>query len=91
MVKDELLFDKSAATADVLADVLEVLDHVKRGADIAGELAEKYDCKARSVKYGSEEYEEATQRRFAHLVRQSVYEEVGNWLTDIIIRHASKK
>lgn len=91
MIKNKLTFDGSATAADVLADVLEVLDHVKRGADIAEELATKHDYKARAVKYGSEEYEEATQRRFAHLVRQSVYEEVGNWLTDIVIRYVNKK
>lgn len=91
MIKNKLTFDKSAAAADVLADVLEVLDHVKRGAEIAEELAVKHDYKARAAKYGSREYEEAMQRRFAHLVRQSVYEEIESWLTDIIIRYASEK
>lgn len=91
MIKDELLFDGSATAADVLKDVLEVLDHVKRGAEIAEELAAKHDYKARAVKYGGEEYEEAMKRRFAHLVRQSVYEEIERWLTDIIIRYASEK
>ena len=90
MIKNKLTFDKTTTAADVLGDVLEVLDHVKRGADIAEELAEKYDYKSRVVEYGSEEYEEAMQRRFAHLVRQSVYEEVRDWLADIIIKYVSK-
>lgn len=89
MIKNNLTFDETTA-ADVLGDVLEVLDHVKRGAEISEELAEKYDCKARAAQYGGEEYEEATHRRFAHLVRQSVYEEIENWLSDIVIRYISK-
>jgi hypothetical protein len=91
MTKNNVSVDNQTTAADVLGDVLEVLDHVKRGAEIAEELAAKHDYKARTVQYGGEEYEEATQRRFAHLVRQSVYEEVENWLTDIIIRHAVEK
>ena len=91
MIKDELFFDVDTTAADVLRDVLEVFGHVKRGKETAEELAANHDYKARAAKYGSEEYEEAVKRRFAHLVRQSVYEEIENWLTDIIIRYVSKK
>lgn len=91
MAKNNVSVDNQTTAADVLGDVLEVLSHVKRNAEISGELATKHDYKARTVKYGCEEYEEAIQRRFAHLVRQSVYEEVENWLTDIIIRYAVEK
>lgn len=90
MIENKLDFDNLTTAADVLGDVLEVLNHAKRNAEIAEELAAKHDYKARAVKYGSEEYEEATAQRFAHLVRKSVYEEVENWLADIIIRYVSK-